>query len=84
MTMSASDFRKACQDLAVREYGRHQARIDAIETQRALEKYGAPQPRQNERLRQVDAKIAELQKQQQDPGVACKLAALEEIRKEIA
>jgi hypothetical protein len=82
--MSAAQFRQACQDLAVREYGRHQARIDAIETQRALEKFGAQPPRQNERLRQIDAKIAELQKQQQDPGVARKLAALEEIRKEIA
>ncbi len=59
-SMSAADFRRACQDSAAREHARHHASFDAVETQRTLQKFGAPQPRQNERLQQLDAKLAEL------------------------
>jgi hypothetical protein len=83
MRMSAADFKQACQDLAVREMARHHARWDAVETQRALNRL-APQARPDERLKQVDAKIAGLKQEPQTPDVARKLAALDAIRKDIA
>jgi hypothetical protein len=57
MSMSAAQFRQACQDLAVREYARHHARIDELETRRALAKFGAPQPRHTESREAMIAKM---------------------------
>jgi hypothetical protein len=81
LTMSRSDFAKACSDLAIREMARHYARYDAVETQRALNRF-APQPRPDERLQQLDKKLAELKQNPQDN--AKKIEALELIRREIA
>jgi hypothetical protein len=43
--MSRAEFQRACQDLAAREAARYHARLNAIETKRTLDKFGAqPQP----------------------------------------
>ncbi len=60
---------------------RREFAYDQADTARALERFGAPKP--DARLQQIDAAIAELRQQQQTTSVATKLAALEEIRKEI-
>jgi hypothetical protein len=83
-TMSNREWKAELERISRVSYARRHFATDQAETQRALEKYGAQPPRQNGRLHQIDAKIAELQKQQDDPTAARKLAALQEIRKEIA
>jgi hypothetical protein len=84
MRMSRGEFHRACQDLAAREAAKYHARLDAIETKRTLDKFGPATPRQDQRLQQIDAKLAELKQHQQDKSVATKIAALEQIRKDIS
>ena len=54
--MSSADFRKACQDLAAREFARHRHAFDQADTTRAFARIDA------ETQRRTEARSAAIQK----------------------